>query len=328
MFDVVTFGSATRDIFARSKDFKIIDSAEFASGKALAVGAGSKVYIEELIFASGGGGANCAATFALQGLKTAYVGLIGKDSDGLELFRELSGLGVDCSLISVTDKADTPCSIILSATGKERSILVREGASHFLSRDDVPWNEIRNSAWFYIAGLSGESAKVFEPIVNFAAENKIKLAVNPGHDQMTRDLEVLKKLLGKIDILISNQEEASIITGVDYKNEQDLFKKFDELVPGIAVMNKGKEGVAVSDGKNIYRAGIPESGYVERTGAGDAFGSAFSSVIIRGGSIEEAIQLGTANATATVQKVGAKNGLLKKGDWGPWEKVKVEIKPL
>ncbi|TSC53592.1 MAG: putative Ribokinase [Parcubacteria group bacterium LiPW_39] len=325
MFDVVTFGSATRDIFVRSQDFKIIDSPDFVSGKALAVGAGSKVYVEQLVFASGGGGGNSAATFALQGLKTAYVGLIGNDVGGLEIFKELSNFGVDCTFLKTTDKAKTPYSIILSAPGQERSILVYEGASHLLAVDDVPWEKIKDVKWFYIAGLAGESAKVFEPIVDFAGQNKIKLAVNPGHDQLTKDLEMLKKLLGKIDILIVNQEEASIICGVDYKNEQDLFKKFDESVPGMAVMNKGKEGVAVSDGKNIYRAGIPESGYVDRTGAGDAFGSAFVAVIIRGGTIEEAIQLGTANATSTVQQIGAKNGLLKKGNWGPWEKVAVKV---
>ncbi len=328
MFDVVTFGSATRDIFVRSKDFKIIDSPDFVSGKALAVGAGSKVYVEQLVFASGGGGSNSAATFALQGLKTAYVGLIGNDVGGLEIFKELSDLGVDCTFLKTTDKAGTPYSIILSAPGKERSILVYEGASHLLAVDDVSWEKIKDAKWIYIAGLSGESAKVFEPLVNFAAENKIKLAVNPGHDQLTKDLEILKKLLGKINVLIVNQEEASIICGVDYKNEEDLFKKFDELVPGIAVMNKGPQGAAVADGKNIYRAGIPQSDYVDRTGAGDAFGSAFVAVLIRGGTIEEAIQLGTANATSTIQQIGAKTGLLKKGDWGPWEKVKVTISEL
>jgi len=325
MYDVVTFGSATRDIFVRSQELKIIESAEFVTGKALAVEAGGKIYVEELVFATGGGGTNCAATFALQGLKTAYVGLIGNDQGGLEIFRELNDLGVDCNFIKTTDQAQTPYSIILSAPGKERSILVYEGASHLLSLADIPLEQLKQTKWFYLSGLSGESAKTFEPIINFAAENKIKLAVNPGHDQLSKDLDALKRVLGKIDILLVNQEEASLISGVDFKNEAELFKKFDELVPGIAVMSKGKEGVAVSDGKSIYRAGIPESGYVDRTGSGDAFGSGFVATIIRGGSIAEAIQLGAANATATIQSLGAKTGLLKKGDWGPWEKVPVKI---
>jgi sugar/nucleoside kinase (ribokinase family) len=328
MFDVITFGSATRDIFVRSKEIKVIDNSEFITGKALAVEAGGKVYIDDLIFATGGGGTNCAATFALQGLKTAYVGLIGNDQGGLDIFRELNDLGVDCNFIKTTEKAKTPYSIILSSPGNERSILVYEGASHILTKEDISWEQIKQSKWFYLSGLSGESSKVFEPIIKFAAENKIKVAVNPGHDQLTKDILVLKSLLNKIDVLLVNQEEASLITGVDYKNETELFKKFDGIVPGIAVMSKGKEGVAVSDGKNIYRAGIPESSYVDRTGSGDAFGSGFVSKIIVEGSVEEAIQFGTANATGTIQQIGAKNGLLKKGQWGQWEKVKVDIANL
>ena len=328
MFDVITFGSATRDIFVRSKEFKIIDSPEFLTGKALAVEAGGKIYIEELVFSTGGGGTNCAATFALQGLKTAFVGLVGNDQGGLEIFRELNNLGVDCNFIKTTVKASTPHSIILSAPDKDRSILVYEGASHLLSLGDIPFEQIKQSKWFYLSGLSGEASKTFEPIINFAAANKIKLAVNPGHDQLTENLDVLKKLLNKIDILLVNQEEASLICGIDYKNETELFKKFDELVSGIAVMSKGKEGVAVADGKQIYRAGIPQSGYIDRTGSGDAFGSGFVAVIIRGGSIGEAIQFGTANATGTIQRLGAKTGLLKKGDFGPWEKVQVAITKL
>ncbi len=333
MFDVITFGSATRDIFVMSKDFKIIESPDFVTGKGLAVNAGSKVYVDELIFTSGGGGTNTATTFASQGLRVAYVGLVGNDSSGKEIVTELKKHGVICDFIKDTDRADTPVSIILSAPGRpalrslgeggERSILVYEGASHLLAQEDVPWDVISESKWFYLSGLSGESSKVFVPIINFAKENNIKLAVNPGHDQLTEGLDILKSLLDKIDILIVNQEEASIITGIDYQKEEELFKKLDELVDGIAVMSKGPDGVAVSDGKVIYRAGIPVSGYLDRTGSGDAFGSGFVSAIARGENIESAVQLGTANATSVVQKIGAKNGILKKDEWGEWERVKI-----
>ncbi|MDD2730927.1 MAG: carbohydrate kinase family protein [Candidatus Portnoybacteria bacterium] len=327
MFDVITFGSATFDIFARSKNLKIIDCADFPNGKAMAIGAGAKVYIEEMVFASGGGGTNSAATFARQELETAYVGLVGEDANGRELLQEMAKLGANTSFMKITKLAKTPCSIILSG-GEERSILVFEGASHLLAESDIDWRKIKKTKWFYVAGLSGESSKVFGKIIDFAKENGIKVAVNPGKEQLGRDLADLKKLLPKIDILLVNQEEASQIAGVDFKNEEELFRKFDELVPGIAVMSKGKEGVSVSDGKNIHRAGIPESGYVDRTGAGDAFGSGFVSKIIAGASIQEAIQFGTANATSIVQQVGAKNGLLKKGEWGQWPKVEVSQQPF
>jgi len=327
-FDVVTFGSATRDIFVRSKKFKIIESGDFLTGRALAIGAGEKIYVEELIFSSGGGGTNVAATFAEQGFKTAFIGLVGNDLPGKEIIKEMGMMGAAIDFIKITNKAATPVSIILSAPEKERSILVYEGASHLLEEGDVPWDKIKQAKWFYISGLSGKSAAVFALIIDFAKANGIKLAVNPGHDQVEKDLIILKSFLDKIDILLVNQEEASAITGIDFKQEEEVFKKFDELVSGIAVMTKGKEGVVASDGKNIYKAGIPDSGYADRTGAGDAFGSGFISGIIEKNDIEYAIQLATANATSCVQQIGAKNGLLKKGEWGEWGKVKVEKKQI
>ena len=59
----------------------------------------------------------------------------------------------------------------------------------------------------------------------------------------------------------------------------------------------------------------------ERTGAGDAFGSAFLAGYMEKEDIAHAIQLGTANSTGVLQEVGATRGLLKKDEWGSWEKV-------
>ena len=78
------------------------------------------------------------------------------------------------------------------------------------------------------------------------------------------------------------------------------------------------------DGKHIFKAGTPSILPVEKTGAGDAFGSGFLAGLLRKDSLEYALQLATANATSCIQKIGAKNGLLKKGEWGSWPKVAVE----
>ena len=91
-------------------------------------------------------------------------------------------------------------------------------------------------------------------------------------------------------------------------------------------MTKGRAGVSVSDGKNIYRAGIPDSPVVERTGAGDAFSSGFISEYIRSGDIQKSIQMATANSSSVVTKYGPIEGLLKEDNPGQWPLVDVEIK--
>ena len=331
MFDVITFGSATRDMFVVSKNFQAIKSDDFVSGKGLCVPAGSKIFIDDIIFASGGGATNCAATFALQGLKTACVTKVGDDPGGSALIEELKELGVNTGFISKDKKFKTAYSVILSPPHGERTILVYQGASHELRKQEISWRELK-ADWFYLSGLSGSSAEIFEPIINFAYENEIKVAVNPGEAQLKMGIDRLEPLLNKIDVFILNKEEATRLTCIPYNAEKEIFKRLDNWIRGIAVMSKGPEGVMVSDGRDIYSAGIPKSGILDRTGAGDAFGSGFIAGLIQkskhkkpdSSTIEYAIQLGTANATGTVQQLGAKNGLLKKGEWGPWERVKVK----
>lgn len=331
MFDVITFGSATRDMFILSKKFQAIKSDDFVSGKGLCVPSGEKIYIDDIVFASGGGATNCAATFALQGLAAACVTKVGDDPGGSAVIDDLKKLGVNTGFILKDKKFKTAYSVILSLAGGERTILVYQGASHELRKEEISWQELK-AEWFYLSGLSGRSSEIFEPLINFAYENEIKIAVNPGEAQLKLGIDRLQPLLNKIDVFILNKEEATRLTCIPYNAEKEIFKRLDNWVKGIAVMTKGPEGVMVSDGRDIYIAGIPKSGIIDRTGSGDAFGSGFVAGLMQkakhkkpdASAIEYAIQLGTANATSTVQQLGAKNGLLKKGDWGPWKKVEVK----
>ncbi|MEK9158079.1 MAG: PfkB family carbohydrate kinase, partial [Patescibacteria group bacterium] len=62
---------------------------------------------------------------------------------------------------------------------------------------------------------------------------------------------------------------------------------------------------------------------IDRTGAGDAFASAFVAEYSRSGDIPKSIQLATANASSVVTQYGAKAGILRAGDNGPWPLVEV-----
>jgi len=323
-YDIITFGSATQDVFMSSQKFRVVASDEFETKKGLCLSLGSKIHIKDSFFAVGGCGINAAATFAEQGLKTAYFGAVGQDGFGWEVKKELKKHGVSLDLLKEINNSPTAFSVILSLPKVERSILERYGACHELTEKDIPFDDLK-AKWFYVASLSAQSHQMLVPLMNFAKDNGIKISSNPAGSLKTEaDTEILKTVLDKIDILILNQEECAKLTGVDYTNEKGIFEKLDAMVNGIVVMTKGPAGVVVSDGKERYSAGIPKSGMVDRTGAGDAFASAFVSGYIAQEDISYAIQLGTANATAVLQEFGAANGILKKGDWGPWEKVEVK----
>ena len=329
------------------KKFKVVESKKFITKKGLCVPLGSKIHMQDIFFEMGGCGANTAVSFARQGFKVAYLGKVGKDADGKEIKETLKENGVSLELLMESKKWHTSYSVIISIPQTERSILEYLGAAHHLYKDEIPWEKL-NAKWFYIAPLSGPSWKLFEYLVDFAIKNKIKLAVNPGRTQLEKGLKKLISCLDKIDILLLNQEEAAKLTGLDFSQDKECLKILRDKVKGIVVITKGPMGVIAGDKKYFYKAGIPKSGFKERTGAGDAFGSGFVSGILQWTNkarkqsdrisqletklhfatpeaIKYAIQLGTANATSCIQKIGAVNGLLKKGQWGKWKRVEVHV---
>lgn len=320
MFDIITFGSVTWDIFLTPESYQLAKNKKFVTGKGVCFNLGSKVDIENIYFSSGGGGTNTAATFSKQDFRVACCATVGDDISGREIIEGLKKLGVDVSLVLETKLKPTNHSIILNIPKQDRTILVYRGASEFLCKNDIPWRELK-AKWFYLAPLSGKLCNISEDIINFAHKNKIKIAFNPGNSQLSLPLKTLKKILKKVNILILNQEEASFLTKTSYQKEKKVFKKINEICPGITIMTKGAKGVVVSDGEYFYRAKGTELKVITNTGAGDAFGAGFVSGFIRKNDIPYAIQLATANAFSCIQKIGAKKGLLKKTD--SWQKVKV-----
>ncbi len=326
MFDVITFGSVTWDIFVTPEKFKILKDKRFSTRKGLCFNFASKVEAKDISFDSGGGGSNSAASFSKQGFKVAYCGRIGRDRAGQEIIEEIEKMGVNCQFVLKTKKAPTNHSVILNVPKKDRTIIVYRGASGFLSKEDLPWAKLK-AEWFYLAPFSGELAKMTKVIMDFARENNIRTLFNPSSAQLSMLRIALKKIVAKSDILLLNQSEASELTKVPYEKEEKIFTKLDKLCPGIVIMTKGKKGVTVSDGKHLYKAGSVKTKVVDKTGAGDAFGSGFLSGLIKSeGSIEYAIQLGTANASKCLSRRGAKQGLLARGE--NFEKVKVRKKKL
>jgi ribokinase len=311
MHDIITFGSASWDVFLKPKKFQVLGGKKFARGKGLCLDLGSKIDLEDIFISSGGGGTNTAATFANQGFKTAYCGRIGDDIFGQEIVKELKGLKIDTSLVLKTKLKPTNYSVIFN-TGpkKDKTVLAYRGASELLTKKDIPWKKLK-AKWFYLAPLSGKSANLTEYLVNFAHGNGIKIAFNPGKSQLSLSQNTLKRILKKVDVLFLNREEAGLLTKIPYNKQDQIFKKLDQMTPGIVLIGASK-GIKASDNKKIYQFKSSKVKIADKTGAGDAFASGFITGLIRKNDIEYAIKLGMSNSASCIQKWGAKQGLLKR----------------
>ncbi len=333
MFDIITFGSAARDIFLRAKQFLIGDFKKDHIEKEILLPYGYKINIEEIHFHSGGGGTNTSATFAAQGLKTAYCGVIGNDPEGKEVLRELKEKGVETKFVFKTDKKPTNLSVIFS-TPQERTILVYKGASQTLTAKQIQWSAIKNTRWFYLAPLGEGLTKVFKDLIDFAKGNQIKIMSNLSSSQLKLAPKILHPFLKKIDILLLNQEEAQILVKsflvkqASAKLEgKKLIKKIKKFFPGILIITNGENRVLVAENNFLYSAYPLKTKILDKTGAGDAFGSGFLSGYIKNkGDITASTQFAIANAAFCLQKWGAKEGIFKKNQ--KFQKVKIKIEEI
>jgi len=322
-YDTITIGSASRDVFLNSPDFKIVPNLEFSTDQGLCMPFGSKIEVKKIVFTTGGSGANTAVTFARQGLKTACISIVGNDLNANIILDELKEEGVDTSFFQKHTDDMSAYSVILVHDDGERTILSYKGEAQHFEASKISFDQMEAS-WLMLGSLGGHY-DLSEKAVAWASAHEVKIASNPGSKELELGLKKLKPLLKQCAIVSMNQEEAARLLEIDIKNEDEIFKAMDEIVSGIFVMTKGHDGVAVSDGQHIYRAGVPDSPIVERTGAGDAFISAFVAEYSRSSDITKAIQLAIANSSSVVTQYGSKAGILKKGDMGPWPVVEVQI---
>ncbi len=307
MFDVITFGAATKDIFLHTTESKVVEDEIFVTGKGVCFPLGSKIKMDEMYFTSGGGGTNTAATFAKQNFNVAYCGKIGNDSAGKNVLDDLCHYGVDTRFVSTTDKKLTNHSVILDVPDMDRTIFVYRGASGLYSEKDVFWQDIRAN-WFYIASFSASSNPLFYRLVDYGISTGTKIMANPSKAQL-KDKSI-NDYLKKTNVLLLNMEEAAIATDTPYNEQEEIIRRAANLAKDVVLVTQGVRGVTLYANGVFYRSRPVFSDAIDRTGAGDSFGSGFLSEFMRSGDVEKSVQLGVANSTACLQKRGAKHGLL------------------
>lgn len=325
MYDIITIGAATRDVFLESKDFKFIKSGEFVGGVGECLALGSKNEVTEIFFSTGGGATNAAVTFARLGLKVAVIGRVGRDSAGDEVSAVLKKEGVETKFIQRDQWRNTAYSTLLIYGGGERTVLIYRGPANEIELPERVLNKIKTK-WFYVTSLGGR-IDLLRVFWNYAKKNKIKIAWNPGGEELKLGLGKLLPFIEQCEVFNVNREEATKVTGCDWKDQNCLFTNLCGILP-IAIITDGSRGAYGCVAKRqIWYTPTLGTKPKNTTGAGDAFGSGFVAGLIKKNDIDFALRLGTLNADSVIREMGAKTGILKKLP-GPKELSKVKIEKL
>lgn len=312
--DVLAIGDVVTDAF-----IKLLDDRAYVfeneHGKFLAMPFGMKVPFDyaEVIEAVGNA-ANAAVSFERLGLQSGLISNVGADQFGRDIISRLEKEGVDTRFVHINKNKISNYHYVLWYK-EERTILIKH------EEYDYKWPRFRDSdipKWVYFSSISKNALEEYHDFVaDWLKENpEVKLAFQPGTFQLEAGTEELKELYARTEVLVLNREEATQVSGGNYDDIHDLMNRLHSNGPKIICITDGPAGAYASDGQNRYKMPpYPDPAPpFERTGAGDAFASTFVAALIKGNTIEGALQWAPINSMNVVQNTGAQKGLLKEDE--------------
>jgi len=286
MYDLVSIGSITKDIFVPTDRGKIFKTPKDKLAPVwIGFELGEKLHVDQIVEASGGVATNLSLGTGKIGLKSAQLG---------------------------PAKPATSVIIVDRKTG-ERVIFIQKSSGTI----DLKKLDKIATKWLSVSSLTEKWTRQAGQILEYIAKNKTGLILLPSTSQIRDDFSDLKRLLRVAKILILNRNEALEIA-VKLKNKaesiKDLFKSLHKLGPEIICVTDGTKGAYCSDGKKIYFSPIKKVKTVDVTGAGDAFAAGFLGFYLKGSDLKTSLRSGIVNSASVVQYIGTTKGLLNKPD--------------
>ena len=248
----------------------------------------------------GGKGLNQSIALARAGASVFHAGAVGLD--GGWLVERLVDEGVSTDFIVQSETA-TGHAIIQVTDSGENSIILYSGANRTISSNDISHSLGKFSKGDYC--LVQNEINAVNEIINEANRQQVKVVFNPA--PMTP--EVLDYPLQKVDILIVNQVEGSMLSGEE-SPKKIIHQLRSDYIDTAVLLSLGKEGLVYSDENHPW---LEYPGrfvdVVDTTAAGDTLIGYFLASIMNGLSVEEALETGISASALCVTKAGAADSI-------------------
>jgi ribokinase len=257
--------------------------------------------------APGGKGANQSVAAARAGGQVSHIGRVGKDDFGSALLSTMVDDKVNCDNIFVDADHATGVALIVVEDSGENSIVVASGANMQVSPEDVEKVKDQiSSAEVLLLQLEIPIETVIFA-ASIAHQGGCRVLLNPAPAQ-----SLPPELLQNVDILIPNESETHILTGLPVEDDDQLRAAATSLLDfGVetVILTMGQRGALLIQRNQTTHVPAFKVDPVDTTAAGDAFVGAFAAGLAQGESLEQAVVRGNAAGALAATKLGAQPSL-------------------
>lgn len=297
--DALIFGSIISDVTVFGKNIKKI---KIGKKSYFSLDYGSKIEVNKIEVNAGGSGHNIAYGLTKLGRKTGIIGCVGTDIFGNKILDELNEAGVDTTYLRKINKP-TGASVVVIGKDGERSILISRGANDYIQPNQINKEYINKFRLFVFTSVIGKkSLSALDKAIKLARKLGLRIVANPSASMIKHENKYLKKLIKISDIVIMNEEEATLLTE---KKISVALKNIKNMGPSIVVLTRGNQGVIAIHNTKVYTQKAYNVKKIDTTGAGDAFTVGFLHSLMRKDSLEYALKFGCACSAFNIQSYGA-----------------------
>jgi len=261
----------------------------------------------------GGKGANQAVAAAKLQARVSMVGRVGNDDFGRALLTNLSAVGINSDFVKIDPAAASGIALITVEDSGQNNIVLASGANMALTVQDIESAEERIAQSQIILLQLESPVAAVQAALRLAKKRGVTTVLNPAPAQ-----PLPEELLRDVDILVPNESETSLLTGLPVETPAQAEVAAEQLRRmgiGTVILTLGARGAFVSSAR--------ESGFfpsypikaVDTTAAGDAFLGGFAVALAEGSSLVEATRRGNAAGALAATKLGAQPSMPTRAEW-------------
>ena len=288
--EVTALGELNVDIILNDIDgFPEMGKEKFAGKMTVALGSSTAIF---------------AANVACLGARTAFAGMVGRDSFGSLVSESLRAKGVDTRFLIESPDYATGATLVMSYD-EDRANLTYQGAMDHMGFDDLNPDIFRESRHIHISSVFMQSAlkRDFSRIFEAAESGGVTLSMDTQWDPKEEWDFDCAAILPHVDVFMPNETELKAITRTD-----DLSGAISRIRPylrQVAVIKCGSRGslLVKKDGEVSEMPSFLNSHVVDSIGAGDSFNAGFIYGYVKEMSLTECQRLG--NLTGAVNTTAA-----------------------
>ncbi|MCD4736733.1 MAG: adenosine kinase [Bacteroidales bacterium] len=324
MKSVLGIGNALVDIITLLESDKLLSEFDLPKGSMQLVDDQFSASIDKNTahlskkLTSGGSAANTIHGLANLGVRTGFIGKIGKDKYGKVFDTDLTENKIEPKLLQ--SDTSTGRAMALVSPDSERTFATYLGAAVELSPSDLSASLYNGFNYLYIEGYLVQNHDLIIKALEIARLKKMKVALDlASYNVVEENREFLTGIIKEyVDLVFANEEEAKAITGME--PEQALFKLARHV--DIAVVKLGSSGsIAYTKGNRIKIKPVKVTA-IDTTGAGDLYAAGFLYGILNNLPIVKCGDLGSLLAGSVTENTGPKI------DPGKWDLLLEKIKDI